>query len=348
MSKNAFSISALIVLALASPNCALADDWTGQASPTTINGPAGPATFPGKAMTTEQVTLICIPSSLPPPCTPGNQLAYNFTGNGTTIAALPANAAAASSNVGVNFSGYYQDPSSPSGLSLISGTLPLNAFARSATVDALTGTVGGLSTSVSTLNSTVGALGTSFNGLTTTVNGLSTSVTSLNSTVGALTTSLGALNSTVNVLSGTVGGLQTSVGTLNSTVGSLSTSFNALSSTVGTLGTSVSALFTNVNAMSAQLNSLSVQFTQLQQQAQLQDRDLRQGVAMSLAMDGVGDLGPDEHVAISMNFGTFGGQNGMAAGIAFRASDHLTVNGGIGSGVNGGLVGGRVGARFAW
>lgn len=168
-----------------------------------------------------------------------------------------------------------------------------------------------------------------------------TSPTGLSEIHGAIALSSFATASSVS-------GLSTSVSALNSTVGSLSISFNALSSTVGTLGTSVSALSTNVNAMSAQLSSLSVQFTHLQQQAQLQDRDLRQGVAMSLAMDGVGDLGRDEHVAISMNFGTFGGQNGMAAGIAFRAADHLTFNGGIGTGVNGGLVGGRVGARLAW
>ena len=75
---------------------------------------------------------------------------------------------------------------------------------------------------------------------------------------------------------------------------------------------------------------------------------MRQGVAMSLAMDGVGDLGPDEKVAISMNVGTFGGQSGMAAGFAIRAADHLTFNGGVGSGFNGGLVGARAGMRLAW
>jgi len=49
----------------------------------------------------------------------------------------------------------------------------------------------------------------------------------------------------------------------------------------------------SVGAVSSQLQSLSLQFNQFQQQAQSKT-DHAAGVAMSLAMDGVGDLGPDE------------------------------------------------------
>ncbi len=80
----------------------------------------------------------------------------------------------------------------------------------------------------------------------------------------------------------------------------------------------------------------------------MHDKTLRTGIAMSLAMDGTGELGPDEKVAISMNFGTFGGQNGVAAGVTFRVADHVTFSGGFGTGLNGGLSGGRAGVRFAW
>jgi autotransporter adhesin len=141
--------------------------------------------------------------------------------------------------------------------------------------------------------------------------------------VGGLTTSFNALSS--------------NVGALNSTVGSLSTSFASLSSNFSSLSMSVSALSASVSAVSTQLQSLSQQFAAYQQQTQLEDRTLRQGVAMSLAMDGVGTLGPDEKVAISMNVGTYGGQNGLAAGVAFRAGEHLSFNGGVGGGLNGGL-----------
>jgi outer membrane murein-binding lipoprotein Lpp len=170
------------------------------------------------------------------------------------------------------------------------------------------------------------------------------------------------ISTTVNGLGTTVAGLSTSVNALNSTVGTLTTSFNALSATVGTLGTSLTALGTTVGGLSTQINTLnasvgtlqtqmqavSVHVGQIQQQLALQDRVLRQGVAMSLAMDGTGALGADETFAISMNLGTYGGQNGMAAGFAFRAAQHVTFNGGIGTGVNGGLVGGRAGVRLAW
>jgi hypothetical protein len=111
---------------------------------------------------------------------------------------------------------------------------------------------------------------------------------------------------------------------------------------------SVDALGASFSALSTQVQSLSTVFSQVQQQLAMQDKTLRQGVAMSLAMDGTGTLGPDEHFALSMNWGTFGGQNGAAASVAFRAADHVTFDGGIGTGFHGGLVGGRAGVRIAW
>ena len=111
---------------------------------------------------------------------------------------------------------------------------------------------------------------------------------------------------------------------------------------------SVDALGASFNALSTQMQSLSTAFAQVQQQLVMQDKSLRQGVAMSLAMDGTGTLGPDEHFAMSMNWGTFGGQNGVAGSIAFRAADHVTFDGGIGTGLHGGLIGGRAGVRIAW
>lgn len=72
------------------------------------------------------------------------------------------------------------------------------------------------------------------------------------------------------------------------------------------------------------------------------------GVAMSFAMAGVGDIAPGETIAISANWGTFGGRNGLAGGFAVRASDKVSFNGGIAFGDKGGAVGGRAGIRFAW
>ena len=72
------------------------------------------------------------------------------------------------------------------------------------------------------------------------------------------------------------------------------------------------------------------------------------GVAMSFAMSGAGDLAPGETVALSANWGTFGGRNGLAAGFAVRASDHVTFNGAAAFGDKDGAVGGRAGVRFSW
>jgi hypothetical protein len=134
--------------------------------------------------------------------------------------------------------------------------------------------------------------------------------------------------------SSTVDGLTTEVGGLSSSLGMLTNSFNALSATVGDLST--------------QMQTFSSELGRLQQQLQMQDRTLRAGVAMALAMGGVGDLAPDEKVAVTMNFGTYGGDNGIAAGVTFRVADHVAFNGGFGTGLGRGLSGGRVGVRFAW
>jgi hypothetical protein len=72
------------------------------------------------------------------------------------------------------------------------------------------------------------------------------------------------------------------------------------------------------------------------------------GIAMSFAMAGVGDIAPGETVAISANWGTFGGKNGFASGFAVRASERVSFNGGIAFGEKGGAVGGRAGIRLAW
>lgn len=73
-----------------------------------------------------------------------------------------------------------------------------------------------------------------------------------------------------------------------------------------------------------------------------------QGVAMSLAMAGIGDLQSGEHIAFSGNWGTFQGQNGGAVGVAYRLNEHLSVNAGFAGSLDGGAYGGRAGFRIGW
>jgi hypothetical protein len=87
--------------------------------------------------------------------------------------------------------------------------------------------------------------------------------------------------------------------------------------------------------------------------ARLNDLDGRttkalNGVAMAFAMSGVPWLLPTERFAVSANWGTFQGTNGVALSAAMRLGTNVQADGGIAYGANGGGVGGRAGLRFGW
>jgi len=238
MSKR-LAVAILVMSGIIQP--ALAENWVGQTPPPAVSGPIGP--LPTADLSSDQVVIRCAPSfALPPPCGPGETPTYYPAGAPQNLSSLPASAGPGS-NMGVNVHGFYADPASPTGWSNINGFLPLDAFARAATVD----------------------------------------------------------------------GLASSLGNLSSSVGNLSSSVNLLS-------------------------------TQLLDQ----NSSLRQGVAVALAMAGTGDIDVDQRISISLNWGTYGGENAIAGGITLRASERLVFSGGFGTGFRGGLVGGRAGARIGW
>ena len=72
------------------------------------------------------------------------------------------------------------------------------------------------------------------------------------------------------------------------------------------------------------------------------------GIAMAFAMAGVPTLLPNEKFAVTANWGTFEGANGLALDAAVRITDNVQLNGGIGYGPNEHIAGGRVGLRFGW
>ncbi len=72
------------------------------------------------------------------------------------------------------------------------------------------------------------------------------------------------------------------------------------------------------------------------------------GVAMAFAMAGVPTLMPTETFAVALNWGTFQGSNGLAFNGAYRISNNVQINGGVGYGTDERLVGGRVGMRLGW
>jgi hypothetical protein len=72
------------------------------------------------------------------------------------------------------------------------------------------------------------------------------------------------------------------------------------------------------------------------------------GIAMAFAMAGVPTLLPHEKLAVTMNYGTFEGTNGLALNAAVRLTESMQFTGGIGYGANEHIAGGRVGLRIGW
>ena len=78
--------------------------------------------------------------------------------------------------------------------------------------------------------------------------------------------------------------------------------------------------------------------------------DIRRGyesTAVALAMGGAA-LPDNKRYAVSANWGTFCGENALAATAAFRLNEFAYAHGGIGLGTSRGGVGGRAGVTFAW
>lgn len=72
-----------------------------------------------------------------------------------------------------------------------------------------------------------------------------------------------------------------------------------------------------------------------------------EGTAMALAMAGSG-LPGDKNYAVSLNWGTFQGENAFAGSAQARISENVILSGGIGVGASNRTVGGRAGVTVAW
>ncbi len=72
------------------------------------------------------------------------------------------------------------------------------------------------------------------------------------------------------------------------------------------------------------------------------------GVAMAFAMSGVPTLLQSETFAMSGNWGTFEGENGLAVNAAVRLAKNVQLNGGVAWGLDQDIAGGRMGVRVGW
>ena len=97
-------------------------------------------------------------------------------------------------------------------------------------------------------------------------------------------------------------------------------------------------------ASASELNALNSRVTRIGEQA---DKALT-GVAMAFAMAGAPTLLNGETFAMTANWGTYEGENGLAMNAAIRLSKRAQLSGGVAYGVNENLAGGRVGVRVGW
>jgi autotransporter adhesin len=94
-------------------------------------------------------------------------------------------------------------------------------------------------------------------------------------------------------------------------------------------------------------NNLTQINTRLNSVSNRTDKAL-EGVAMAFAMAGTPTLLQSETFAMSGNWGTYEGENGLAMNAAVRLAKNVQLNGGVAWGLNNDTAGGRVGVRVGW
>ncbi|MGD9924021.1 MAG: YadA-like family protein, partial [Pseudorhodoplanes sp.] len=76
--------------------------------------------------------------------------------------------------------------------------------------------------------------------------------------------------------------------------------------------------------------------------------DLEEGVAMAMALPGVGFLPDGKAGAVNASFGAYKGSFAVAGSAAFKLNENIQLDGGVAIGLDSGDIGGRGGVTFAW
>lgn len=127
-----------------------------------------------------------------------------------------------------------------------------------------------------------------------------------------------------------VGAINSQLGAVNSQLGTVNSQFGAINSQLSTINSQLGAINARLDDLNGRTNKAI------------------NGVAMAFAMAGVPTLMPHERFAATMNWGTYQGANGLAVNTAFRITNNVQLNGGIGYGADERTVGGRIGLRVGW
>jgi hypothetical protein len=99
----------------------------------------------------------------------------------------------------------------------------------------------------------------------------------------------------------------------------------------------------DIAGLSANVSSLNQSVADLQHGLQRS----YEGTAIAIALGGAA-LPSDKRYAVSVNWGTFRGQNGAGVSALLRLNSNAVFNAGVGAGFAQGGVGGRAGLTFAW
>jgi autotransporter adhesin len=114
--------------------------------------------------------------------------------------------------------------------------------------------------------------------------------------------------------------------------------------------TEIAGLDTRVTANTNAINSLDNRVSSLESSMSPMNGRIDkayEGTAMALAMGG-GTLPNDKNFAVSINWGTFEGENAFAGSAYARITENLLIHGGLGVGASEGTFGGTAGLTFTW
>lgn len=177
----------------------------------------------------------------------------------------------------------------------------------------------------------------------TTVNMHSTQIAALQSNVTTHTAEIAALEAAGGASAAQVAALGGRIDTNSGEIAVLDTRVASNTGQIAALDVRVDANTADISSLDSRVTSTESGFSDMSGRI---DKAF-EGTAMALAMVG-GGLPSDKDFAMSLNWGTFEGENAFAGTAQARISENFLIHGGLGIGANQGTVGGRAGLTYAW
>ncbi|MFA6157041.1 YadA-like family protein [Mesorhizobium sp.] len=204
-----------------------------------------------------------------------------------------------------------------------------NLAASTFDFDSLADTVAQNSSDISALQGTV-------SGHTTELANHETRITNNESDIAQHTTQIASLDTRVTTNTADIATNTTDIATNTSNIAINTADIATNTANIATNTSNIALLDGRVGSLESGLNSANGRI----------DKAF-EGTAMALAMAGSG-LPGDKNYAVSLNWGTFEGENAFAGSAQARINENVILSGGIGVGASNHTVGGRAGLTVAW